>query len=115
MSYAKLYISCCRKPEEYSNFYVHSCVHEKLSQIQIGMLLQKGISELEGRSCANMNFMVKNCTSVLLLIIASSFTISLRVNLTGQVQKTEKSLIWGPLPIPVSSVIIRINTQDAMT
>ncbi|KAG6774189.1 hypothetical protein POTOM_021540 [Populus tomentosa] len=36
------------KPEEYSNFYVHSCVHEKLSQIQIGMLLQKGISELEG-------------------------------------------------------------------
>ncbi|KAL9394423.1 hypothetical protein Peur_013708 [Populus x canadensis] len=36
------------KPEEYSNFYVHSCVHEKLSHIQIGMLLQKGISELEG-------------------------------------------------------------------
>ncbi|KAJ6352814.1 hypothetical protein OIU76_001931 [Salix suchowensis] len=36
------------KPEEYSNFYVHPCVHEKLSQIQNGMNLQKGILGLEG-------------------------------------------------------------------
>ncbi|XP_034905108.1 uncharacterized protein [Populus alba] len=36
------------EPEAYSNSYVHPCIHEKLSQIQSGMLLQKGISELEG-------------------------------------------------------------------
>ncbi|KAB5568646.1 hypothetical protein DKX38_002439 [Salix brachista] len=43
-----LFIPNLIEPEAYSNSYVHPCIHEKLSQIQSGMLLQKGVSGLEG-------------------------------------------------------------------
>ncbi|KAJ6391591.1 hypothetical protein OIU77_025546 [Salix suchowensis] len=43
-----LFIPNLIEPEAYSNSYVHPCIHEKLSQIQSGMLLQNGVSGLEG-------------------------------------------------------------------